>query len=139
MLIIINLFLYIRLREKASSNARGEATRRRRTSNLSLSSLSLSLSLSLFTLSLSLSHSLSFYLYTRTLSSLFPMCSVSICYGYVLYFSSLSLLQARSSPHDERQRERKGGQNRAPGDVDQQWFAFGDLRDDVLRRVGRPC
>ena len=65
------------------------------------------------------------------------MCFVSICYGYVLYFSSLSLLQARSSPHDERQRERKGGQNRAPGDVDQQWFAFGDLRDDVLRRVGR--
>ena len=65
------------------------------------------------------------------------MCFVSICYGYVLYFSSLSLLQARSSPHDERQRERKGGQNRAPGDVDQQRFAFGDLRDDVLRRVGR--
>ena len=65
------------------------------------------------------------------------MCFVSICYGYVLYFSSLSLLQARSSPHDERQRERKGGQNRAPGDVDQKRFAFGDLRDDVLRRVGR--
>ena len=65
------------------------------------------------------------------------MCFVSICYGYVLYFSSLSLLQARSPPHDERQRERKGGQNRAPGDVDQQRFAFGDLRDDVLRRVGR--
>ena len=124
--IIINLFLYIRLREKASSsNARGEATRRR------------DVDLSLFTLSLSLSHSLSFYLYTRTLSSPFPMCFVSICYGYVLYFPSLSLLQARSPPHDERQRERKGGQNRAPSDVDQKRFAFGNLRDDVLRRVGR--
>ena len=65
------------------------------------------------------------------------MCFVSICYGYVLYFSSLSLLQARSSPTTSAQRERKGGQNRAPGDVDQKRFAFGDLRDDVLRRVGR--
>ncbi len=65
------------------------------------------------------------------------MCFVSICYGYVLYFPSLSLLQARSPPHDERQRERKGGQNRAPSDVDQKRFAFGNLRDDVLRRVGR--